>query len=136
MIAGGRVDFHNLYGTFLTPRLLTRYQISDNTAIRLAIGRGYRVGNPVIENINTLVSNRQLVVTEHLDPEISWNMGGSITSTLPVGGKKIDLIGDYFYTTFENQLIYLGFSIANLSTLSVHAAECDFLDFELSLDFF
>ncbi|HCX25098.1 MAG: TonB-dependent receptor [Flammeovirgaceae bacterium] len=106
LIAGGRVDFHNLYGTFLTPRLHTRYQISDNTAIRLAIGRGYRVGNPVIENINTLVSNRQLVVTEHLDPEISWNMGGSITSTLPVGGKKIDLIGDYFYTTFENQLIY------------------------------
>ncbi|WP_421870942.1 carboxypeptidase-like regulatory domain-containing protein [Marinoscillum sp.] len=106
LILGNRVDFHNLYGTFYTPRLHTRYAFNDNMAIRLAIGRGYRVGNPLVENINSLVSNRQFVVTENLDPEISWNMGGSLTSTINIGNKKIDLIGDYFYTTFENQLIY------------------------------
>jgi len=56
LILGNRVDFHNLYGTFYTPRLHTRYAFNDNSAIRLAIGRGYRVGNPLVENINSLVS--------------------------------------------------------------------------------
>lgn len=106
LIAGGRADFHNLYGTFLTPRLHTRYQLTEHTAVRLAIGRGYRVGNPLVENINALVSNRQFMVTEELNPEISWNMGGSVTTKLDVGDRHINLIGDYFYTTFENQLIY------------------------------
>jgi len=106
LVAGVRTDFHNLYGTFFTPRLHTRYQITDQTALRLAIGRGYRVGNPLVENTNALVSNRQLVVMENLNPEVSWNMGGSLSSQLSMGGKKIDLIADYFYTTFENQLIY------------------------------
>ncbi len=106
LIAGARADFHNLYGVFFTPRLHTRYQINDQTALRLAIGRGYRVGNPLVENINTLVSNRQLMVTENLNPEVSWNMGGSLSTQLSLGGKKVDLIADYFYTNFENQLIY------------------------------
>lgn len=106
LIVGNRVDFHNLYGTFITPRLHTRYQLAKNTAVRMAIGRGYRVGNPLVENINSLVSNRQLMVTEALEPEVSWNMGGSVNTLVKVGSNEIELIGDYFYTTFENQLIY------------------------------
>lgn len=106
LIAGLRGDFHNLYGTFITPRLHTRYQLTETTAIRAAIGRGYRVGNPLIENSGVLVSSRRFSVIEDLDPEVSWNMGGSLTSQLSLGNKKIDLIGDYFFTSFENQLIY------------------------------
>lgn len=106
LIAGMRTDFHNLYGTFITPRLHSRYQITENTAIRAAIGRGYRVGNPLVESSSFLVSSRQLRVSGDLAPEVSWNMGGSITSEVKIGDKKADLTVDYFYTTFENQLIY------------------------------
>lgn len=106
LVAGMRTDFHNLYGTFFTPRLHTRYQLNNETALRLAVGRGYRVGNPLIENNSALVSSRQFRVSGDLNPEVSWNMGGSLTSELKIGNKKIDLIADYFYTTFENQLVY------------------------------
>ncbi len=105
-IAGSRVDFHNLYGKLYSPRVHTRYQLSDQTSIRIAAGRGYRVANPVIESSNVLVSSRQLVIQEAPEPEVSWNLGGSLVTNLKLGGEDLNLVFDYFYTTFENQLIY------------------------------
>ncbi|MEP5614385.1 MAG: TonB-dependent receptor [Cyclobacteriaceae bacterium] len=106
LLLGARTDFHNLYGTYFTPRLHSRYQLSANTTIRAAIGKGYRTPNTLVENSNILVSSRQLIIQENPNPEVSWNMGGSIVTAIPIGTKKLNLIGDYFYTTFENQLIY------------------------------
>lgn len=106
LVIGNRVDFHNLYGVFYSPRVHARFELAENTALRVAVGRGYRVGNPVVENTNVLVSSRKFIVTEKLNPEVAWNTGASLTATLNIGDKKVDLIGDYFYTAFENQLIY------------------------------
>ncbi len=106
LLLGARTDFHNLYGTYFTPRLHTRYQLSENTTIRAAIGRGYRTPNMIVENSNVLVSSRRFIIRENPEPEVSWNMGGSIVTAISIGDKKINLVGDYFYTTFENQLIY------------------------------
>ena len=106
LIAGARTDFHNLYGTYFTPRLHTRYQLSDNTTLRAAAGKGYRTPNVIIENSNILVSSRQLIIEDGPQPEESWNIGGSLVTSIPLGIRKIGLIFDYFYTSFENQLIY------------------------------
>ncbi len=106
LLAGARTDFHNLYGTYFTPRLHSRLQISENTTIRAAIGRGYRTANVIIENSSILVSSRQLIIEEEPEPEVSWNAGGSLVTSLNIQDKKLNLIADYFYTSFENQLIY------------------------------
>lgn len=106
LIAGGRTDFHNLYGTFVTPRLHTRYQISDGFTIRAAAGRGFRVANAIVESSNVLVSSRRLIIQEAPEPEVSWNFGGSLVADMKLANKNLTLVGDYFYTTFENQLIY------------------------------
>lgn len=106
LLLGARTDFHNLYGTYFTPRLHTRYQFSENTTLRAAIGRGYRTPNAIVENSNILVSSRQLILEDAPRPEVSWNIGGSLVTAIPVGSKKVNLTADYFYTTFENQLIY------------------------------
>ncbi len=106
LILATRTDLHNLYGTFFSPRLHTRYQLSENTTIRGAIGRGYRVPNAIVENSNVLVSSRQLIIVEAPQPEVAWNMGGSLVTALVIGEKKLSLIADYFFTNFENQLIY------------------------------
>lgn len=106
LLLGARTDFHNLYGTYFTPRIHSRYQLSENTTIRAAIGRGYRTPNAIAENSNILVSARQLIIEETPEPEVSWNLGGSIVTSINIGDKKLGLVGDYFYTTFENQLIY------------------------------
>lgn len=106
LLAGARTDFHNLYGTYFTPRLHARYQFSETTTLRGAIGRGYRTPNTIVENSNILVSSRRLVIEEAPEPEVSWNMGGSLTTALMINDKKLNLIFDYFHTRFENQLIY------------------------------
>lgn len=106
LLVGGRTDFHNLFGTYVTPRIHTRYQFSPSTTLRAAIGRGYRTPNAILENSNILVSSRRLVIEEAPEPEVSWNMGGSLVTAIPVGDKQLGLIADYFYTRFENQLIY------------------------------
>ncbi|MDE0471604.1 MAG: TonB-dependent receptor, partial [Ekhidna sp.] len=106
LLAGARTDFHNLYETYFTPRLHTRLQLSENTTIRGAIGRGYRAPNIIVENSNALVSSRQFIIEETPEPEVSWNMGGSLVTVVNLKNKPINLIVDYFYTTLENQLIY------------------------------
>lgn len=106
LLLGARTDFHNLYGTYFSPRLHTRYQFSENTTLRAAIGRGYRTPNAIVENSNILVSSRRLIIDDQPEPEVSWNMGGSLTTAIAIADKKLNLIADYFYTTFENQLIY------------------------------
>ena len=106
LLAGARTDFHNLYGTYFTPRLHARFQLSENTAVRGAIGRGYRTPNAIVENSNILVSSRQFIIEKPPEREISWNMGGSLVTSARVKSKKLNIVIDYFYTTFENQLIY------------------------------
>lgn len=106
LVAGARTDFHNLYGNYFTPRLHARYQFAPNTTLRAAVGKGYRTPNVIVENSNVLVSSRQLIIREAARPEVSWNAGGSLVTALPLGDEKLNLVADYFYTHFDNQLIY------------------------------
>ncbi|MEM9895519.1 MAG: TonB-dependent receptor [Bacteroidota bacterium] len=103
---GARTDFHNLYGTYFSPRLHTKLQLTDEISFRMALGRGYRTPNALVENTNILVSSRRFIVEEDPLPEVSWNLGGSLTATISLSEKDLTLVTDYFYTTFENQLIY------------------------------
>ncbi|MEM9324260.1 MAG: TonB-dependent receptor [Bacteroidota bacterium] len=106
LVAGIRSDLHNLYGTYVTPRLHLRYQLNDRTTLRASAGRGYRTPNAIMENSNVLVSSRRLSILEEPEPEVSWNMGGSLVTGFEMGDREVSVVADYFYTTFENQLIY------------------------------
>ncbi len=105
LVAGNRVDFHNLYGTQFTPRLHLKYQLDRNTALRLSAGRGFRVSNPLAEYFGNLVSSRTVVFREQIRPEVSWNYGASLTRDFNVGGMSGTWILDYYRTNFQNQLI-------------------------------
>ena len=105
LVAGGRLDFHNLYGTIATPRLHARYQINERTTLRASTGRGFRVPNPLAENYGYLVSARTVFFTEPLRPEISWNYGASINHTFHWFDKHWELILDYYRTDFQNQMV-------------------------------
>ncbi|MBD1398698.1 TonB-dependent receptor [Pontibacter sp. JH31] len=105
VVAGARTDFHNLYGTVFTPRLNIKYDLTQNTIFRLAAGKGFRVANPISENTAALVSNRAFVFGEELEPEKAWNLGGSFTQYFELGGRPGAFITDYYYTTFQNQVV-------------------------------
>ncbi len=105
VVLGQRLDFHNLYGTLYTPRAHLRYELTPGLTVRGAVGKGFRTPNVVSENSRFLVSSRTLVVLESIDPEESWNMGGSLVAQIPIANKKLQLVGDYFYTRFVNQMV-------------------------------
>ncbi len=105
VVAGARVDYHNLFGMQFTPRLHVKYDINPATSLRASAGRGFRVANPLAENYGNLASNRKVVFREQIRPEVSWNYGVSLSRDLFVGDMKGSLVIDYFRTHFENQLV-------------------------------
>ena len=106
LVAGARVDYHNIYDALVTPRLHLRYQPSESWTLRGSVGKGYRRPNVIPENFSFLISSRELFVEEEIEMEESWNAGFSVVTELEVAEKEITLIGDYFYTSFVNQLIF------------------------------
>ncbi|WP_187263803.1 TonB-dependent receptor [Pontibacter beigongshangensis] len=105
VVAGSRVDLHNMYGTVFTPRLNVKFDATPNTIFRVAAGKGFRVANPLAENTAALVSSRRFVFREALQPEQAWNVGGSFTQYFELGGRPGAFITDYYYTTFQNQVV-------------------------------
>ena len=106
LVLGLRTDFHNLYGTRLTPRLHLKYDLSAQSHLRLAAGKGWRVPNPIAENFGMLVNSRTLAVLDRqFRPEESWNYGLSQSNDLTVFGNTGSFVLDFYRTDFQNQLI-------------------------------
>jgi outer membrane receptor for ferrienterochelin and colicins len=112
LVAGLRADYHNLFGTFLTPRLHVRYAPFKNTAIRASIGRAQRTANIFAENMGYMASNRVFAVFSvdadkayGLDPEVAWNTGINLTQKFRLNYRDGSFSVDYYYTHFQNQVI-------------------------------
>ncbi|MBU3742353.1 MAG: TonB-dependent receptor [Candidatus Kapabacteria bacterium] len=105
LIAGGRVDQHNLYGTFWTPRLHLKWDVAETTALRASVGKGYRVPVVVAENLSSFITSMIPEVVGSIRPEISWNTGVSATHTLEIAGRAVTVDAELYHTMFENQLL-------------------------------
>ena len=106
LVAGLRTDFHNLFGTYFTPRVHARWQFDPNWTLRASVGKGYRTPNALMENSMVWVSSRELKFLAALQPEIAWNSGISLAGSVQIKEKPLNIVADYFYTSFINQLVY------------------------------
>jgi outer membrane receptor protein involved in Fe transport len=105
VVLGNRVDFHNLYGTRLTPRLHLKYDLSTDLHLRASAGKGWRMPNAFAENLGMLINSRTVQVLDRLRPEQSWNLGLSLSQDFRALGRKGSLVLDAFRTDFQNQLV-------------------------------
>jgi len=105
VILGGRVDQHNLFGTFWTPRIHVKWSVTETTVLRASAGKGYRVPVVVAENISAFITSMIPQVRGTIMPEISWNMGVSATHTFELFGRPCTFDTELYHTTFENQLL-------------------------------
>lgn len=105
MIGGLRVDHHNLYGTFLSPRANLKWNILYYLSLRLSAGRGYHVPDVYAENYGLLASNRDISVANNIKPEIAWNYGANLTYKFFLDFREGYISVDFYRTDFENQLI-------------------------------
>jgi outer membrane receptor for ferrienterochelin and colicins len=110
-ILGGRFDYHNRLGAFVTPRLHVRYNPWEKSVFRLSAGRGKRAANIFAENQQLFASSRAFSVLDTngkiygLNPEIAWNYGISFTQNFILFGKSADVTLDFYRTDFQNQAV-------------------------------
>lgn len=105
IVPGIRVDFHNLFGTFITPRLHTKFNLDENTTLRASAGKGYRSVNIFSENLNYLASSRNFVIADNPAYEEAWNYGLNITRYFQVNDKDLRLTAEYYRTDFLKQTV-------------------------------
>jgi outer membrane receptor for ferrienterochelin and colicins len=105
-IAGLRGDHHNQFGLKLSPRTLLKYDLLPNTIIRANIGMGWRTVNLFSENIGLLVSSRDIIFAEQLEPEEALNYGLNLTQKFKTKDENLSgyFSADYYVTDFQNQI--------------------------------
>jgi outer membrane receptor protein involved in Fe transport/copper chaperone CopZ len=111
LVAGARVDFHNLAGPQFTPRLNFKYDFTPQTILRLSAGRGFRTANAFAESQPYFASNRSIQILQNggniygLKPEIAWNYGASLQQEFKIFGRKSTVVADFFRTDFQDQVM-------------------------------
>jgi outer membrane receptor for ferrienterochelin and colicin len=105
-IAGVRGDNHNQFGFHFTPRTLLKYDIAPKTIVRANLGTGWRTVNLFSENIGLLVSSRDIIFSEQLQPEKAVNFGFNLTQKFETKNNNLSgyFSADYYRTEFQNQI--------------------------------
>jgi outer membrane receptor for ferrienterochelin and colicin len=103
LITGIRADHHNQFGWQVTPRAMVKYEVTDNSSLRASAGTAWRTVNLFSENIGLLVTSRDIVFAETLNPEKGMNWG--VNWVQKFKRKNIDgfLTADFYQTRFQNQ---------------------------------
>lgn len=105
IVVGGRVDYHNLYGPFVTPRANVKWKIIPDLSLRVSAGQGYRVPTIFAENFGWLANSREIVVAPDLKYESAWNYGANLTYKFFLGFREGYISVDYYRTDFTNQVV-------------------------------
>ncbi len=104
-LVGLRFDHHNAHGGIVTPRLAVKWSPNQNNTIRLSGGNGYRVVNLFTEDHAALTGARNIVITDELRPEQSWNVNLNYASQFRSPGATFSFDASMFYTHFSNKIV-------------------------------
>lgn len=105
IVAGARVDYHNLAGLQFTPRVNYKINVTEDMSLRLTAGRGFRISNYMTDNMSMMATNLPWVVDNDIRPEVSWNFGGSYLWDFKLFSRKASWSADFYHTLFTNQLV-------------------------------
>jgi outer membrane receptor for ferrienterochelin and colicins len=104
-VLGLRLDHHPVFGFQFIPRWHAKYTLTEFTDLRFTAGKGWRVPNYLIDNVSLLASGKSWEKLDDLNPEVSWNLGGSVVHNFKLFGQNGSWSADLYHTRFENQLI-------------------------------
>lgn len=105
LVGGMRVDYHNLYGPFASPRFNLKWNILYDFSLRVSAGRGYRVPTLFAENFGLLANSRAISVDKDIRYEEAWNYGANLTYKFFLNFREGMISVDYYRTDFVNQVV-------------------------------
>lgn len=103
-IFGIRTDFHQKHGVIFSPRMALQYKPSELLTYRFGIGRGFRVVNVFTEDHAALSGDRNVVISEQLNPETSINPYASIDYFTIFPNLTLKTEAHLFYNYFFNRI--------------------------------
>lgn len=107
LLLGIRYDYNSIHGSIVTPRINYKWTSTNKmNVLRLSAGNGYRVANVFTEDHAALTGAREVVFTEALKPETSWN--GNINYVRKIYTRKgvsIGIDATAWYTYFSNRIL-------------------------------
>lgn len=106
LLLGGRYDYDSRHGSIFTPRLAYRYKSEKDDILRLNAGTGFRVVNIFTEEHAALTGARDVIISENLKPERSYNINiNYLKKIYQKTGKIITLDASVWYTHFSNVIL-------------------------------
>ena len=106
LLLGLRYDRHSEHGSIWTPRLAYKYSFNEKNILRLNAGTGFRVVNLFTEEHAALTGSRQVLVTEALNPEQSYNINlNYIKKVYLSNGGFLGFDVTAWHTYFTNQIL-------------------------------
>src|SRR5690606_20040449 len=106
LLLGLRYDHHPQHNNIWTPRLAYKYSINENNMLRLNAGTGFRVINLFTEEHAALTGAREVMVTELLKPEKSYNVNLNFIKKIFLNdGGFLGFDASAWHTHFSNQIL-------------------------------
>ncbi|WP_297762985.1 TonB-dependent receptor [uncultured Muriicola sp.] len=106
LLLGSRIDYDKRHGTIFTPRAAYKWKLNDLDVLRINAGTGFRVVNLFTEDHAALTGAREVVITESLDPERSFNINlNYLKKIFSSQGTYLNFDTSIFYTYFSNRIL-------------------------------
>ncbi|SEQ19743.1 TonB-dependent receptor [Flavobacterium urocaniciphilum] len=106
VLLGSRLDYNNNHGYIFTPRMAYKWKFTDTDIFRINAGTGFRVVNLFTEEHAALTGSRDVIVTENLKAEKSYNVNVNYLKKLRFDNASfLGFDVSAWYTHFSNQII-------------------------------
>jgi outer membrane receptor for ferrienterochelin and colicins len=105
-LLGIRYDYSNNHGSIYTPRIAYKWNPTANDVFRINAGTGFRIVNLFTEDHAALSGARDVIITENLNPETSYNINFNYLKKIKFeNGAFIGFETSAWFTYFNNQII-------------------------------
>ena len=106
LLLGLRCDYNDAHGNIITPRLAYKWAPQRTSIFRINAGTGFRVVNLFTEDHASLTGARDIVITESLKPERSYNVNANfIKKIYAKNGSSASIELSSWYTYFTNIIL-------------------------------
>lgn len=103
LLTGIRLDYFGAGMSYVTPRIMLKHSFDEYTTLRLSAGTGLRTSHIFAENLNLLVSSRDVFFKEKLKPERAYTLGLNFVKDMDFESSTWSVSLDFYQTGFYNQ---------------------------------
>lgn len=102
---GMRVDYNNIYGTFILPRFSTLYKFSEKLNTRIGYGSGYKIPTSFTSAAEARAFQNVIPVSSNMESETSQGLNFDISYKFFIDEFMFALNQAFYFTNIKNALI-------------------------------